>query len=70
METEFKIGEKVKCKKFGTLSHDFVGAVEKIYENSAMVAIVEHDATDEVAVNDFHNRVIVRLKDMKKVTVK
>ncbi|KRM90321.1 hypothetical protein [Liquorilactobacillus cacaonum] len=70
MENEFRVGEKVKCKKFGTLSHDFVGEIEKVYENSAMVAILEHDAADAVAVNDFHNRVIVRLKDMKKVSAK
>lgn len=70
MESNFNIGEKVKCKKFGALSHDFVGTVEKVYENSAMVAILEHDAADEVAVGDFHNSVIVRLKDMKKVSAK
>ncbi|WP_057896062.1 hypothetical protein [Liquorilactobacillus oeni] len=68
MDSMFNIGEKVKCKKFGTLTHDFVGSIEKVYENSAMVAILDHDASDEVAVNDFHNRVIVRLRDMKKVS--
>jgi hypothetical protein len=67
METNFKIGQKVKCKKFGSLNHDFVGSIEKIYENSALVNILEHDQEDEVAVNDFHKRAIVRLKSMKKI---
>ncbi|KRM96650.1 hypothetical protein FC19_GL000948 [Liquorilactobacillus aquaticus DSM 21051] len=68
MEANFEIGEKVKCKKFGALNHDFVGSIEKIYENSAMVSIIEHDDSDELAVSDFHKRAIVRLKSMKKIS--
>ncbi|AUJ32443.1 MAG: DUF2187 domain-containing protein [Liquorilactobacillus nagelii] len=68
MSNEFKIGEKVKCKKFGALNHDFTGNIEKIYENSALVSIQEHEKEDEVAVNDFHKRVIVRLTNMKKIS--
>lgn len=68
MNTDFEIGDKVNCQKFGALTHDFVGQIEKIYENSAMVSIVEHHDDDAVAVSDFHNRAVVRLKNMKKVT--
>ncbi|KRM89751.1 hypothetical protein [Liquorilactobacillus vini] len=67
MDNDFKIGQKVKCKKFGSLNHDFVGSIEKIYENSALVKILEYDQEDEVAVNDFHKRAIVRLKSIKRI---
>ena len=67
METKFEIGDRVKCKKFASLTHDFIGTIEKIYENSAMVTIVEHDKADSVVVTDFHNRAVVRLSDMNKV---
>ena len=67
METKIEVGDKVKCKKFGSLKHDFIGSVEKKYENSAVVAILEHDNEDSVAVTDFHNRAVVRFDCMKKI---
>ncbi|GAW64005.1 hypothetical protein FC65_GL000993 [Ligilactobacillus acidipiscis DSM 15836] len=68
METTLKIGDQVSCKKFGSLKHDFVGTVEKIYDNSAMVSIDKYDESDNITVTDFHNRAIVRLSSMKKVS--
>ena len=68
METTLKIGDQVSCKKFGSLKHDFIGTVEKIYDNSAMVSIDKYDESDNITVTDFHNRAIVRLSSMKKVS--
>ena len=68
MEKNFQVGDKVKCEKFGALKHDFIGSIEKIYENSAMVSILENNADDAIAVSDFHEKAIVSLKHMKKVT--
>ncbi|HIZ96284.1 MAG TPA: DUF2187 domain-containing protein [Candidatus Ligilactobacillus excrementavium] len=68
METTLKIGDQVNCKRFGSLKHDFVGTIEKIYDNSAMVSIDKFDKSDNVTVTDFHNRAIVRLGNMKKVS--
>ena len=53
METNFQIGDRVACDKFASMSHDFVGSIEKIYENSAVVEIIEHHKDDNVAVTDF-----------------
>ena len=64
METNFQIGDRVACDKFASMSHDFVGSIEKIYENSAVVEIIEHHKDDNVAVTDFHNRTVVSLKHM------
>ena len=66
METKIEVGDKVKCKKFGSLKHDFIGSVEKKYENSAVVAILEHDNEDSVAVTDFHNEQLSVLTAWKK----
>lgn len=68
METKLKVGDKVTCDKFASLTHDFVGAIEKIYENSAVVEILEHHKDDTVVVGDFHNRAVVALDHMKKKT--
>ncbi|GBG94492.1 hypothetical protein LFYK43_09510 [Ligilactobacillus salitolerans] len=70
MESVFKIGDQVNCKKFGSLQKDFIGTIEKIYDNSAMVSIDKFDESDAVAVADFHNRAIVRLDSIKKRAVK
>ena len=68
METNLKIGDQVACKKFGSMKHDFVGTIEKIYENSAMVSIDKNDEEDNITVTDFHSRAIVRLSKMKKIS--
>ncbi len=68
METSLKIGDQVDCKKFGSLKHDFVGTIEKFYDNSAMVSIDKYDKSDNITVSDFHKRAIVRLSNIKKVS--
>ncbi|KRN88503.1 hypothetical protein [Ligilactobacillus ceti] len=67
MEKTFEIGDAVKCEKFASLKHDFVGVIEKTYENSAMVMITEFDAEDENIVSDFHEHAIVSFQKMKKL---
>ena len=34
METKFEIGDRVKCKKFASLTHDFIGTIVTIAEFS------------------------------------
>ncbi|KRM10580.1 hypothetical protein FD16_GL001182 [Paucilactobacillus suebicus DSM 5007 = KCTC 3549] len=65
--TEFEIGDKVTCKKFGSLEHDFSGEVEKVYENSILVAIKDFDKQDQLTVNELNQRAIVRKSEAKKV---
>lgn len=68
METNFQVGDHVTCDKFASMKYDFEGKIEKIYENSAVVEIVKHHDEDKEAVGDFHNRTVVSLKHMKKIT--
>ena len=58
--TYFKIGDYVKCKQFGPLEHDFTGEVEKVYDNSVLVAIREFDPADQSGVNELNNRAVLR----------
>ncbi|CUS25994.1 Uncharacterized protein LACOL_0686 [Paucilactobacillus oligofermentans DSM 15707 = LMG 22743] len=60
VEEKFKLGMRVKCVKFGTIENDFVGEVEKVYENSILVAIKENDPADDMAVSELNKRAIVR----------
>lgn len=56
----FKIGDYVKCKQFGPLEHDFTGEVEKVYDNSVLVAIREFEPADQSGVNELNNRAVLR----------
>ena len=60
----YKIGDVVKGKKFGPMDHDFSGEVEKVYENSIMIAIQDYDPSDQSGVNELNGRAIIR-KDVK-----
>ncbi|WP_461240877.1 DUF2187 domain-containing protein [Paucilactobacillus sp. N302-9] len=62
---EFEIGDNVKCKKFGSLEHDFAGEIEKVYENSVLVSIKDFDESDQSAVNELNQRAIVRKSEIK-----
>lgn len=65
----YKVGDVVAAKKFGPLEHDFSGEVEKVYDNSIMVAIKDFDPADQSGVNELNGRAIVR-KDAAKMLKK
>lgn len=61
----YKIGDVVKGKKFGLMDHDFSGEVEKVYENSIMIAIQDYDPSDQSGVNELNGRAIIRKDEAK-----
>lgn len=63
--THYKIGDKVAAKKFGPLEHDFSGEVEKVYDNSVMIAITEYDPADQSGINELNGRAVVRKGEAK-----
>jgi uncharacterized protein YkvS len=63
--TYYKIGDKVAAKKFGPLEHDFAGEVEKVYDNSVMIAITEFDPADQSGINELNGRAVVRKGEAK-----
>lgn len=65
----YKVGDVVAAREFGPLEHDFSGEVEKVYDNSIMIAITDFNPADQSGVNELNGRAIVR-KDAAKMIKK
>ena len=64
-KTDVKVGAIVAGKSEEELKKPFQGKVEKIYENSALLAITSYDPIDETAVSDLNNKIVVNFKNLK-----
>ncbi len=64
-KADVKIGAIVAGKSEEELKKPFQGKVEKIYENSALLAITSYDPIDETAINDLNNKIVVNFKNLK-----
>ena len=54
-KADVKIGQILAATSEEELKHPFQGKVEKIYENSALLAITSYDPEDESSVNELNN---------------
>lgn len=66
-KADVKLGEILGATSEEELKHPFEGKVEKIYENSALLAITSYDPEDESSVNELNNKMVVNFKKLKKV---
>ncbi|KRL63363.1 DUF2187 family protein [Lactobacillus psittaci] len=66
-KSDVKVGAIVEAKSEEELKHKFQGRVEKIYENSALLAITSFDPKDAAAVNDLNNKMVINFKNLKAV---
>ena len=65
-----KSGMTVLCQANGNMEYDFIGRIEKCYENSALVTILDYDPRDKFNVQDLVGRTVIAFKRMKqRVTV-
>ena len=64
-KSEVKLDAILAGKSEEELKKPFQGKVEKIYENSALLAITSYDPVDEIAVNDLNNKIVVNFKNLK-----
>ena len=64
-KADVKVGAIVAGKSEEELKKPFQGKVEKIYENSALLAITSYDPIDETAINDLNNKIVVNFKNLK-----
>lgn len=64
-KADVKINDILSAKSEEELTKPFLGKVEKIYENSALLAIIDFDETDETAVSDLNNKIVVNFKNLK-----
>ncbi|NTS28275.1 hypothetical protein HQ946_05315 [Enterococcus faecium] len=62
-EVKFKVGDKCRCipRKDTPWIFSFVGEVEKIYNNSAMIKIISTHLEDDHLVNFYGGRTVVPL---------
>lgn len=66
-KADVKIGQILAATSEEELKHPFQGKVEKIYENSALLAITSYDTEDESSVNELNNKMVINFKSLKKV---
>lgn len=66
-KSEVKVGATVSAKSEELLKKSFQGTVEKVYENSALLAITSYDDVDKTAVTDLNYKIVVNFKVMKAV---
>ncbi|TSO25716.1 DUF2187 domain-containing protein [Lactobacillus sp. LL6] len=64
-KSDVKVGALVGAKSEEELKKPFIGKVEKIYENSALLAITSYDPVDETAISDLNNKIVVNFKNLK-----
>lgn len=64
-KTEVKIDDILSAKSEEELTKPFLGKVEKIYENSALLKIIDFDEADETAVSDLNEKIVVNFKNLK-----
>ena len=62
---DVKVGAIVGAKSEEELKKPFQGKVEKIYENSALLAITSYDPVDATSVSDLNNKIVVNFKNLK-----
>lgn len=65
--SELKVGELVICQPNGVMEKEFTGRVQKIYENSAFVTILEYDDCDDEHAYDLVYRTVIAKKNIQKV---
>ena len=64
-KADVKIGQILAATSEEELKHPFQGKVEKIYENSALLAITSYDPVDASAISDLNNKIVVNFKNLK-----
>ena len=64
-KADVKVGAIVGAKPEEELKKPFQGKVEKIYENSALLAITSYDPIDAASVSDLNNKIVVNFKNLK-----
>lgn len=64
-KTDVKIDDILSAKSEEELTKPFLGKVEKIYENSALLKIIDFDEADDTAVSDLNEKIVVNFKNLK-----
>lgn len=57
--SDIHVGDTLNCHVKEDMEHDFVGTVEKVYENSALLTITESDEIDKSNVIELNHKIVV-----------
>lgn len=69
-KADVKADDILSAKSEEELTKPFVGKVEKIYENSVLLKIIDYDKVDKTAVSDLNQKIVVNFKNLKSVSKK
>ena len=69
-KADVKADDILSAKSDEELTKPFVGKVEKIYENSVLLKIIDYDKADKSAVSDLNQKIVVNFKNLKTVSKK
>ncbi|MBC6349293.1 DUF2187 domain-containing protein [Lactobacillus melliventris] len=69
-KADVKADDILSAKSDEELTKPFVGKVEKIYENSVLLKIIDYDKADKTAVSDLNQKIVVNFKNLKTVSKK
>lgn len=58
------VNQPVKCHVEEDMKHEFSGTIEKIYENSCLINILENDPEDNTAVSELNNKIVVSINSL------
>lgn len=62
---DLKVGDFVEGKVEEDMEKPFMGKIEKVYENSALLEIVSNDPDDDPNVAELNHKIIVNINNMK-----
>ncbi|MFD1465090.1 DUF2187 domain-containing protein [Lapidilactobacillus mulanensis] len=57
--SEIHVGDQLRGHVKEDMEQDFIGEVEKIYENSVLMQIIESDEIDKSNVIELNNKIVV-----------
>ena len=69
-KADVKADDILSAESEEELTKPFVGKVEKIYENSVLLKIIDYDKADKTAVSDLNQKIVVNFKNLKTVSKK
>ena len=67
-KADVKADDILSAKSDEELTKPFVGKVEKIYENSVLLKIIDYDKADKTAVSDLNQKIVVNFKNLESVS--
>jgi len=63
---DLEVGTIYDCSVDEDMDYPFKGKVEKVYEHSALMEIVENDPKDSANKTELNNKIVVSIKKIKK----